>query len=269
MTLSIAWVRKVKNCEELVVATDSRLRGGYAWDSCPKIIALPRSDSVICFAGSTQDAYPLMLQMRLAIEMHPPSRDRAMDIIDMKGHTLRVFNYMRNFIHDLPRGEDEPQEPEVVFLLGGYSWRKKAFLIWWLYYDRGIRKFTFRPAKLWRGVSGQKKIAFIGDGVSEAKARLKRLLAERNRLIEGGFDMEPFEVLRDIIRENVSPLIGGPPQLVKVYQHMNCVPHGVYWPDKNSGTITVLGRPLLDYETTILPVLDPDTMKVSKLFPLS
>ena len=48
--------------QELLVASDSRLRGGYAWDAAPKLLRLPRGDSVLAFAGQTDFAYPLMLQ---------------------------------------------------------------------------------------------------------------------------------------------------------------------------------------------------------------
>lgn len=125
MTLSIAWVRTLSDCQELVVATDSRLRAGYAWDSCPKIIMLPRSDSVICFAGNTEYAYPMMLQMRYAIEMYPKSLTRATDINKMKGHILRVFNHMIEQMSDLPFNADEPEDPMTFFILGGYSWIEK------------------------------------------------------------------------------------------------------------------------------------------------
>jgi hypothetical protein len=70
--------------------------------------------------------------------------------------------------------------------------------------------------------------------------------------------MEPFEVLRDMIREGIDPAIGGPPQVVKVYRHLNASPFGVYWPSRTNGRITLLGRPLLDYERFAGLVLDPD-----------
>ena len=72
--------------------------------------------------------------------------------------------------------------------------------------------------------------------------------------------MEPFEVLRDVIREQWHPAIGGPPQIVKVCKHMNVMPYCVYWPNKASETITFLGRTLLDYELFPQLILDPDTL---------
>ena len=73
--------------------------------------------------------------------------------------------------------------------------------------------------------------------------------------------MEPLEVLRDMLRDGGHPHIGGAPQLVKIYRHLNCLPIAVAWPDKNSGKVTELGRPYLDYEIPRWPVLDPDTLK--------
>jgi hypothetical protein len=70
--------------------------------------------------------------------------------------------------------------------------------------------------------------------------------------------MEPFEVLRDMIRDRVDLAIGGPPQVLKVYRYLNYAPFGVYWPDRDSGRISVLGRPLLDYEECPFGVIDPD-----------
>lgn len=44
--------------------------------------------------------------------------------------------------------------------------------------------------------------------------------------------MEPFEVLRDMLREKNEvkyPLIGGSPQLIKIYKHLNRTPIAVKW----------------------------------------
>jgi hypothetical protein len=223
---------------------------------------LPRSDSVISFSGNTSDAYPLMLQAYNSIRMHPPASSRALDLDELKGHLIRMFNHSRSFISGLPRGQKVPDDPESLFMLSGYSWKKKAFRVWTLHYDRSIHGFTFRPAKEWGGQSAgsAKLIAYTGDEapVRAAKAKLVAVLRDRSKLTEGSFDMEPFEVLRDLIRGGAHPSIGGPIQLVKIYEHANAVPVGVYWPDKESGTVSVLGRPLMSYEKTQWGVLDPD-----------
>lgn len=262
MTLSIAWVRDVGEVQELVLATDSRLRSPFTWDCCPKILPLPRNDCAVCFAGATHFAYPIMLQLQHTLRLHPKSLSRATDLYDFKGHILEVINGMRQSMHDLPSAREAVGEDETFFILAGYSWRKGDFAIWTLHYDAHIRAFTFRPASPWRGVDGYRMTAIVGDAVEEAKARLVETLRQSGKLTAGGLDMEPLAVLRDIIRDKVHAAIGGPPQVVKIYRHMNCTPFGVYWPDRVSKQISVLGRPLLAYEEPNCGVLDPDTFDV-------
>ena len=265
MTIAIAWVRKLaEGAEELLIAADSRLCGGFRLDCCPKIMMLPRSDSAICFAGETEYAYPLMLQLYLAIDAHSPLRDRSMDIHEMKGHALRVFNSMRDSVHSYVSGMENPG---TSFILGGYSWKKKSFSIWHIHYKKQEERFACRKAGNWIG--NFENIFFAGDWAREAQRRLVALLRERHDLTANGskalgFDMEPFEVIRDMLYESKPEhTIGGPPQLVKIYQHMNARPIAVFWPNKESRKVSLLGRPLLDYENTDFWILDPNTLKTT------
>lgn len=257
LTLSVAWIRSVGTVEELIFASDSRLRAGQAWDCCPKIMTLPRTDCLISFAGDTDYAYPLMLQMVRAIDFYPASLNRRTDIAVAKGHALRVFNQMRSLIHDLPPRQDSPGDPAAWFLFGGYSWRKREFRIWTLHYDKDIDRFTFRPVNQQGNWSRPRKFAFIGDVATDAREQLMALLRSRGKHINGGLDMEPFEILRDMIRSNRYPSIGGAPQVAKVYRYMQTQFFAVQWPD-NSGAPHVVGRPALSYESFEAPVIDPD-----------
>ena len=100
---------------------------------------LPRTDCAISFAGSTFDAYPLMLQAFNTIAMFDIAKNRAMDITQLRGHLIRIFNHSRSYISNPPVGQTEPDEPSVIFILGGYSWRKRQFEIWQLRYDKLLR----------------------------------------------------------------------------------------------------------------------------------
>jgi hypothetical protein len=261
MTISLAWIRVVGKTRELVMAADSRLRFGCAWDCCPKILTLPRSDIAISFAGDTQDAYPLMLQMSSAVANYSRARNRAMDIRDLKGHAMRVFDAMRNLITDLPKGNPPSESPNISFILGGYSWQKKDFLLWRLRFAHRLGKFTAAPAGSLRGSGGEKRIIIEGDYKDEVGRRLVAKLKAKGKFHTGGLDMEPFEVLRDIIRTNQFPFVGGAPQVLKIYEHMNYAPYAVYWPAKRNGSVTLLGRPLLDYELAECLILDPDNLQ--------
>ena len=243
------------------MATDSRLTGFGTWDCGPKLLALPRGDAALCFAGHTLYAYPIMIQAVAAINQHARLLSRAMDLHDLKGHLLRVLNSMIELMREIPDGQETP---DVLFLLAGWSWRKSKFVSWTLHYDSNIGRFTFRPGRRWAGAENDKYLTFIGDYYEPFKERLVELLRSKKKLARGGFDMEPFEVLRDMIRSNDFSSIGGAPQIMKVYKHMNCVPYALFWPSGEAQKVSLLGRPLLDYEKSQYLVLDPDSLKTIK-----
>lgn len=257
MTLSLAWVRKIGNIEELVIATDSRLRFGCAWDCCPKIFTLPRNDSAICFAGDTMHAYPIMISIKNAIEMYPKLSTRALDIQDARGHFIRLITKMRQYIHDLPNHLNSPEAPDTFFIFAGYSWASQKFKIWIFRYDKKTDQFIHETPQ----TIMLNEIAVTGDDVKEIRKRIFDKMEENGKKPGDGFDMEPFEILRDKIREQSNVAIGGPPQIVKIYKHMNTMPLGVLWEDQ----VTFLGRPILDYEMVPFPILNPDTFEVSTM----
>lgn len=117
------------------------------------------------------------------------------------------------------------------------------------------------------------RIAFAGDQGALARDRLMSMLTARYQQTPSMFsdaklNLEPFEVIRDMLRESgKSHTIGGAPQMVKVYQHMNTRPVAVLWPDAKTGAACIQGRPLLGYENMDLFTLDPDTLKTSRLKP--
>lgn len=264
MTLGAIWERSVKNTTELIVLSDSRLTGGRSWDCNPKIVLLPRSDAVISFAGSTDDAYPLILQAINSINMHAPALTRAMDITDLKGHLVRIFTHTQKFLHSFSSDKTLNHPPEAILVLSGYSWKKNRFYIWELHFDENINSFTFRPSTPWQGQEDgtQKILKFIGEEEAclEAKENLISLLRERGKLNNSSFDMEPFEIIRDIIRGCKYPSVGGAPQMVKIYKHSNSVPVGIWWPTPLEGKVCVLGRPLMDYEKNPWATIDPDSL---------
>jgi len=217
MTLAVAFVRRLperENREELVFAADTRLSFGQRLDHGPKIFSLPRSDALFAFAGDTMYAYPLALQLQTAIEMYPRSTDRRFPLPRARGHLLRVFDQVYRAIHSFPFGVEEPlpATPPVQFLFGGYVWHDEAFRIWYIDLDSGSG-FRFRKGGRW---------FFIGDDepVAEARSRTSRLLADRNRTAEA-IDLEPLEVLRDIVLEGRHSSVGGGVQVAKVYRYLD------------------------------------------------
>lgn len=45
-------------------------QGEHCADCYPKVLALPRGDSAICFAGDTLYAYPILLQAVAAVSLN-------------------------------------------------------------------------------------------------------------------------------------------------------------------------------------------------------
>jgi hypothetical protein len=260
MTISMAWVRKRKVIEELIFLTDSRLRFGGEWDCCPKIIELSRGDCAICFAGDTAYSYPVMLQIQAYIDQFHGAKNRYLTLVELKTHLLKMLNNMVSHIHDLPKGIDTT--PDVEFIFGGYCWFQKDFQIWLIHFDRSINRFTVRPAANWRGGNQEKKIALTGDYQEEVKTKLIEKLKGKGKIDKQAFDMEPFEVLRDMLRENCHTAIGGAPQMLTIRMNLISEKLAIYWPNKDNGIISVMGRPLLEYEKTDLRIIDPDTLKI-------
>ncbi|MHA7133781.1 hypothetical protein [Oerskovia turbata] len=256
MTLLAVFRRRVRGYEELVLASDSRLSGGQAMDYGQKVFEMPRSDALFAFAGQTEYAYPLMLQIFRSIEGYPPSVDRRLSLAKLKGHTLRVFQQTYAAIHSLPRGQLHPDPPDNYFVLGGYDWMASDFKAWVLSFDESSRAFIYRKVVGPRGA----QFFFAGDdrsAVALAIANTNRLLAKRGKRTDA-IDMEPFEVLCEIIRDSRFRSIGGAPQLAKVYAHSNTRLFRVLWPTSSGADMPhVAGRPLLPGEQSSLPAYDP------------
>jgi hypothetical protein len=253
MTIGIAWVGKRRDgLEHLYIASDSRVTGGSRLDACPKILTLPRSDCALCFAGHTHATFPLMLQLSYAIGAHEPARERNLDVSRVKDHLLRVFT-------DLVDRIEDPASPfvkgDAQFIFAGYSWRQKDFRIWTIYYSEDEKRFHAREANNF--IPSLRKAAFIGDASKAVRSAIARELSGRSSSVY----LEPLTVLSGLLRDagrNAS--IGGPPQLVRVTQHMNTRPLCVRWERED----TLFGRPLFAYENTDYWVVDPFSRTFTK-----
>ena len=260
MTLSISWVRKCGNIEELVTASDSRTRFGCAWDCCPKVFPLSRGDGVIAFAGWTGYAYPLIQQALNTLNMHPMLVDRSLDFCKMQGHLLRIMNAMLKEVYDLPNGQKEADSPDAEIILSGYSAINAGFHMWKILFDKTQKRFVRQKHR----TLGRNPIIFAGDELITVKKRILTKLATAGKSSGTGFDMEPFSVLVDMIRDPEFPSIGGPPQIVKTYKHMQSRPYAVFWPNGTSRRIAFMGRPMLDYEVSSFLILDPDSLETTQ-----
>jgi hypothetical protein len=260
MTICAAWVRKLGKHEELLIASDSRLRGGRTIDYCPKLLVLPRLDCAVGFAGSTDLAFPLMLQLSLAAEAHPPSLKRVLDLRPFVTHAVKIFNSMAGAIRT---PTPEMKKPDVSFIIGGYSWKQKRFEIYLIRYSTIQERFIAQLAKPRPDGIGQ--VVFAGDVRQEAERAFFKLVRERHSDPDRRrMDMEPFEVIRDMLRRaGPHDSIGGAPQLAKVNQYLHATTIAVHWPSKAAGIPYLQGRPIMDFEKIDRWILDPDTFWLS------
>ena len=272
MTLCVAWTRNVRDTNELIFASDSRLTGNGYLDYCPKVFSLPRNDTAIGFCGDTSIAYPYILQVINYITTYDKALSRAQDFSDMRHSLINVLNQLRSAHRDPLDDEFNRENLTTEFIVGGWSWKLQQFEIFKIIHAPDIERFTYRPSGTWRGQGDNeprrgKKIAIAGDYVPEYRHRLTTLLRGREKLGRGGFDMEPFEVLRDMLRDDQftdrtranGGRIGGPPQMLKIYSHPNILPIAVRWGAPVG--IHIMGRQLMEYERTTFPILNTDDLQ--------
>jgi hypothetical protein len=256
MTIALAWQgTRPDGREYLYMASDSRVRGGRTLDTCPKILPLPRSDCAICFAGDTNNTYPLMLQLWNAVAAHQPARERSLDIVTLKAHLLRVFTDLINSVKDSAY-EFEPRDAQFIF--GGYSWRNRSFRLWTVYYAIDRHEFAAREA---RGFHSLLHCAtLIGDRARLFRSELVRALNARGEQ-RMPVNLEPLTVLANVLRQaGEDDTIGGPPQFLRIAAHMNTRPFVVRWKDAD----TLFGRKLFHYENVDYWTIDPFSLRITK-----
>jgi hypothetical protein len=154
MTVGAAWIRAGSESNELWFASDSRLSGdGFIWDDCPKLMPLPRRDAVVAFSGSTEQGYPLLLQIASAIAAYRAALDGHLEFFKMAGHLERVMNSMMNrlridpAVHGIAPNHREFATRADAVVLGGYArqWGRMALRA--LEYNGGARAWIFRPIR--------------------------------------------------------------------------------------------------------------------------
>lgn len=272
MTLCAAWIRHNKQDEdkELVFATDSRLHAGEAWDTGIKLFDLGRSDCLLCFAGTTRRAYPLLLQGTQVGRFDPKWSDPRIDVHDLLDHLLDLFTNICHTLTSLPsnttRAEKITEEP-FAFMFGGWSWRTQEFGIWRLAYskelDRMVSSSQVPPEKA-------RVVAFLGnpDEYETAAWELYRQMAFDRGTFDELLDMEPMEVTSRMAADPKFPYIGGALQIGKVYRSGLNEIFGVHCPSFPNGDPCLFGRKVRTFDTPNIRFLDQETAVIVDDLPL-
>lgn len=274
MTLCAAWIRHGPGDEgeELVFATDSRLRGGEAWDQGLKLFDLGRTDCLLCFAGETRRAYPLILQALNSIRSNIEWTNPQIDLYDILDSLCTLFTDICREINDLPRGENiHAVRSEADFLFGGWSWRKQHFGIWRIFYSEELQSFD-HDAVHNKGMvhifSFLSRDEYNGANItSEAEHLLDEELFNARRM-HGALDMEPLRVLVRMSRDDAAyPTIGGALQIAKVYRSGQNEFFGMVWPSSVEGKPHFMGRKINLFDAPPMRFIDPDTAKFVENLP--
>lgn len=259
MTLCTAWIRKAGDNEELVFATDSCLSAGERWPTGIKLFDLPRKDALICFAGRTDRAYPLILNLITSLRYNKDFQDKAKDVSDLALFVSDLFTQLVYLITENAEPIDQLRA-EANFLFGGWSWKDQQYVLFKIFYDPAEQKFVYTDCLAEKKT---RQVVFIGDYLEEAKALYYREFEGENS--ENVLDMEPLKVLTMMSRDRAEfTSILGAVQIAKVYKSGHNEFFGVLWP-------SILGRPHFlgkEYRLFDKPevrYIDPDTLVIHEL----
>ena len=112
MTLCVGWIRKMKETEEICLASDSMFAGGGSrLPIAPKLFPILRGDCAIACAGNTGYTMPLVEHINHAVEINGPIRDRAYDF-------FHFIHLVEDVINSCLYQEKEIQENDSM---GRYS----------------------------------------------------------------------------------------------------------------------------------------------------
>lgn len=267
MTLCTAWVRQINNTDELIFATDSTLTGGEKWDHGIKLFELPRKDCLLCFAGQTARAYPLILNLVSFLKFNKDLENPETSIFEILNHVSELFTSLIKTIVSEVAGENIHElRGSARFLFGGWCWQTNSFRIWKLYYSQDAEGFLFD--ELTNDASKTRFYTFMGGAVKidvekEAKDRFNAILLGEDRL-DSKLDMEPLRVLRDIALDSSIREVGGSLQIAKVYKSGRSEFFGTYWPSIK-GIPCFQGREYNEYNKPAVRYFSPDTFEIADL----
>lgn len=230
MTLVAVWARRNATVSELVAISDSRISGGESWDSCPKLVPLPRPATAIAMSGHATTAYAFLLQATNACLLLDGNEAGRTDIRYLARKLRDLYADSRREVGDLPSGQSTADIPVLDVVLFGWSWRRLRFEAYSYSYDLSgtLVMNTVRGLE----ESAAYGVYFAGDASGEARAILRGVLKEKDapRPISGhpeaaeqarkaNLDWEPLEVLQRLIEDPNIRTVGGVPQLLKIYQY--------------------------------------------------
>ncbi len=266
MTLCTAHIRQVNDTEELVFATDSCLTGGEKWKHGIKLFELPRKDCLLCFAGSTMRAYPLILNLVSSIHLDKYLQSPSATLVEVLEFLSDQFtDLVSKIISEIPGEDIHELRGSAKFLFGGWDWQKGAngaYRVWKLYYSQEADGFIFD--ELTNDSSKTRFYTFMGDPEpnieDEAKRRFNQMMIDEDK-IDSKLDMEPVRVLSSISLDKSIREVDGSLQIAKVYKSNRTEFFGIYW-ESSAGKPCFQGREYNEINKPLIRYFDPDTFEI-------
>ena len=269
MTITISWERRLRTYSELIFCSDSRLCGNGNVDVCQKIFPLPREDSAIGFCGSTLIAFPLIHQFLNYTKNHKQNLDRALDGSELPTRFEKLANkFVSSYMDAI---ELEADLKDTSFIIGSFSVQLGRPKVSQIRYDSGARCYVVSKQKLRKKpcseVAKAGRFCMVGDLRHQYMSELGELLDIDSA---ESFDMEPLTALCNMLsnpaytdrhREHRG-VIGGAPQILKVYPFLRSVEFGAHWPSRPKGRLYLSGREVFDYEKLSIPQIDCESLEV-------
>ncbi len=266
MTLCTAYIRQANETEELVFATDSCLTGGEKWKQGIKLFELPRKDCLLCFAGTTNRAYPLVLNLTSSIHLDKFLESPSSKLEDVLLYISELFSdLLKRIISEIAGENIHELRSGVKFLFGGWDWTKGSFRVWKLYYSEEIEGFLFD--ELTNDDTKTKFYTFLGDPEeeieTEAKERIKKIFLDDDTF-DSKLDMEPLKVLRDMSLDKNIRTVDGSLQIAKIYKSNRSEFFGIYW-ESSKGKPCFQGREYNEINKPLVRYFNPDTLELLEL----
>jgi len=262
MTLCTAHIRQVNDTEELVFATDSCLTGGEKWKHGIKLFELPRKDCLLCFAGDTFRAYPLVLNMVSSIHLDKYLQSPSATLEEVLEFLSEQFTTLVKTITEVDKERIHDERGSAQFLFGGWDWQKGCYRVWKLHYTKDAEGFVFD--ELTNDSNQTIFYTFLGnadiDVEKEAKERFKKLLSDEDKFGKK-LDMEPLRVLSSISLDRSIREVDGSLQIAKIYKSNRTEFFGIYW-ESSQGKPCFQGREYNEINKPLVRYFDPDTFEI-------
>lgn len=265
MTLCTAHIRQVNDTEELVFATDSCLTGGEKWKHGIKLFELPRKDCLLCFAGSTIRAYPLVLNLVSSIHLDSYLQSSSASLEEVLEFLSEQFTTLVKTITEVGKDQIHEERGAAQFLFGGWDWQKGlngAYRVWKLYYSQEVEGFIFD--ELTSDSSKTRFYTFLGDAAidieKEAKTRFNKIMVDEEKM-DSKLDMEPLRVLSSISLDKSIREVDGSLQIAKIYKSNRTEFFGIYW-ESSKGIPCFQGRDYNEINKPLVRYFDPDTFEI-------